>query len=252
MKIVIIGDIHGHNSWKTIIEDNKDSDKFIFLGDYVDSFNISPEEQIKNLNELLDFKEKNSDKVILLRGNHDTSELGYSWAECSGKNRCIEEGISKERFLNLTQWIYIDNFNLKEVKKDEEGNSYEEISEHKIIFSHAGVTNLWLKNTNLTLDKINDELPSDIFGFWPDDSIAGMYDCYGTSKTQGPLWIRPSTLVKDNVSGYDQVIGHTHTKSITNCKQSAKEKRNIWLCDTLDVHEYLTIEDYNVKVCKFK
>ena len=113
MKICILGDIHGRTIWKQIIE-KENPDKIIFLGDYVATHdNISAAEQINNLNEILSYKEDNSDKVILLRGNHDVQHLGYYWASCSGLNyevyQYMSENSFKEHFLNLTQWIYIDN-----------------------------------------------------------------------------------------------------------------------------------------------
>jgi predicted phosphodiesterase len=40
MKIVAIGDIHGRDYWKQIIEQEQDADVFVFVGDYFDSFTI--------------------------------------------------------------------------------------------------------------------------------------------------------------------------------------------------------------------
>ena len=80
MKILVLGDIHGRTIWKDIIK-KENPDKVIFLGDYVATHdNISSKEQIANLEEILAYKEANSSKVILLRGNHDIQHLGYYWA----------------------------------------------------------------------------------------------------------------------------------------------------------------------------
>ena len=51
MSVIIIGDIHGTEYWKTIVKENKKSseDIVIFLGDYVDSYDISPKKIYKNL-----------------------------------------------------------------------------------------------------------------------------------------------------------------------------------------------------------
>lgn len=71
MKFLIIGDIHGRKIWKEIIE-KENADRVIFLGDYVSTHdNISEEEQIENLTEILRYKKENPEKVILLRGNHE-------------------------------------------------------------------------------------------------------------------------------------------------------------------------------------
>lgn len=70
MKTLALGDIHGKTIWKDIIK-KENPDKVIFLGDYVTTHEgISSEQQISNLEEILTYKEENSDKVILLRGNH--------------------------------------------------------------------------------------------------------------------------------------------------------------------------------------
>lgn len=224
-KLIVIGDIHGKTIWKDII--NQEFDKVIFLGDYVTTHeDISEEQQLQNLEDILEYKERNYDKVILLRGNHDIDSLGYSWARCSGHNDELISYMSREefreRFLNLTQWIYIHD---------------------NIVFSHAGISEVWLKEVaNLdSITEINNLKPSRIFGFWADR----VYDIYGTSPTQPPTWIRPTTLAKCVIKGYTQVVGHTQVKNIVNAKQSVKGKQDLWLCDALDVKQYLIIDDGN-------
>ena len=39
-KVIVLGDTHGRDIWKKIVEANPDADLFIFIGDYFDSFNI--------------------------------------------------------------------------------------------------------------------------------------------------------------------------------------------------------------------
>lgn len=226
MKICILGDIHGRTIWKQIIE-KENPDKIIFLGDYVATHdNISAAEQINNLNEILSYKEDSSDKVILLRGNHCLQHLGYYWASCSGLNyevyQYMSENSFKERFLNLTQWIYIDK-NLKTV------------------FSHAGISSVWMNNAHVdNIYNINQLKPSELFAFIPDS----LYDYYGNSVTQPPVWIRPQTLCTCNIKDWDQVVGHTPVKQdIINMKESTKYKRNIWLCDALGINKYLIINN---------
>lgn len=70
MRIIILPDIHGRVWWKDIL-DKEHYDLVVFLGDYVSTHqDITGEAQINNLKNILDFKESNPDKVILLRGNH--------------------------------------------------------------------------------------------------------------------------------------------------------------------------------------
>ena len=108
MKNLILGDIHGRLIWYDIIE-KEQPDLTIFLGDYVSTHEDVPaDQQLSNLEDILNYKEENLDKVILLRGNHDCQMLGYYWAECSGWDPEVAKGMisMKERFLRLTQWIY--------------------------------------------------------------------------------------------------------------------------------------------------
>lgn len=230
MKSLVIGDIHGKTIWKDII-DKENPDKVIFLGDYVSTHeDESAEQQITNLDSILEYKINNPDIVILLRGNHCMQHLGYSWAECSGWNQKVYEmmKLRKDDYLNLTQWVYIDD-NLK------------------TIFSHAGVSIMWMEQIAKidSIYKINELSPSEIFGFTP----CKMSDYYGISPTQPPTWIRPQTLIEYMPEGWTQVIGHTPVIRLCNVGEwmrNGPEKHNcpdLWCCDTLDIKEYLIIED---------
>lgn len=246
MKTLVLGDIHGRPIWRDIIE-NENPDRIIFLGDYVSSHAlITEEDQISNLNDILSYKEENQDKVILLRGNHDVQHLGYSWAKCSGLFpkvlHYMSEPENTERFLKNTQWIYIDE-------------------ELKTIFSHAGISSVWIEeyvepylvkkigpqyddgtiDMENILQLINEIKPCELFGFTPDN----YFDMSGYSKTQPLTWIRPETLCTCNIKGYDQVIGHTMVKEISNVFKSSKGNQNIWLCDSLGFKNYLVIENRN-------
>ena len=219
-KILVLGDIHGRTCWADIIE-KENPDKVIFLGDYVSTHeNISSDQQCSNLEDILNYKEANPDKIILLRGNHDLGELGYSWAECSGHSRSVSRYMIsiKDRFLTDTQWIYVED---------------------NIIFSHAGISKTWFNNFAFEdINLLNNCKPSEKFGFTPNN----FYDYCGNSITQPCVWIRPQALVKDALDGYIQVVGHTPVKNICNTKTLNSEFPEIWLCDNLP-KEYLVIED---------
>ena len=227
-KILVLGDIHGRTCWADIIE-KENPDKVIFLGDYVSTHeDIPSDQQCSNLEDILNYKEANPDKVILLRGNHDDQHLGYSWAECSGHFRNVEKYMVsiKDRFLADTQWVYV------------EGN---------IIFSHAGISKTWFNNFAFEdINLLNNCEPSEKFGFTPNS----FYDYYGNSITQPCVWIRPQVLVTDALDGYIQVVGHTPVKKITNLKSVKDEWPEIWLCDCLP-DEYLVIEnnEFVIKKC---
>ena len=243
-KIIVIGDIHGRDDWNKIVDDNPDADLFVFLGDYVSTHDgISQEQQLNNLFDILQFKEDNPDKVILLRGNHDIQHLGYYWAECSGYFSKVGREMSKpelrERYLRDTQWVYI--------YKD-------------IVFSHAGITERWFKDSGVCfLNEINNLEPSELFGFRP----CKLSDYYGISQTQGPTWVRPQTLIEYAIPEWTQVVGHTPVKNIINLKEEIKKQYSdpseisldinkcpdIWLCDC-NLKEYLIIENGEFKPTK--
>jgi predicted phosphodiesterase len=219
MKIVVLGDIHGRAVWKDIIA-KEQPDQVIFLGDYVSTHdNVSDEEQVFNLKEILRYKDVHP-KTILLRGNHDLQHLGYDWAECSDYLPRVAELMAnlKEEFLAKTQWIYV------------KGNT---------VFSHAGISKKWLAANNLTLDGINALEPTELFGF----NTKYEWDVYGTSPEQPPTWIRPSTLFSVAIPGYDQVVGHTEVKHCLNMKDTSGTSNNLWLCDALGNGSYLVIEN---------
>lgn len=236
MKILVLGDIHGRLCWLDIIK-RENPDLTVFLGDYVSTHDdISSEQQCMNLEDILNHKAENPDKVILLRGNHDLQHLGYYWAECSGLFRGVLNWLAephmKQRFLDLTQWIYIyDN----------------------IVFSHAGISETWWSNVKekhpevIDLEDINKLEPSETFAFTADHPFG---DYYGTSKTQPCTWIRPQTLARDCIKNYTQVVGHTRPVKMVDAWKEVKYHNHLWLCDCLP-NEYLVIEDNNFIVKKF-
>ena len=249
MKIVCIGDLEGRTIWKDIIK-KENPDLTIFLGDYVASRVVSPKQEVSTLEELMEYKEANPDKVILLRGNHDLEALGYSWAACYPQAPDISKKFiqaHKERFLNNTQWIYVDE-------------------DLKTIFSHAGISQIWINetvepylvegnvgsqyddgsiDTEIVLKYINTIEPCKVFGF-----IGDRFDMCGDSKTQSCVWIRPETLMNCAIPDWKQIVGHTRTKKIGPVPSDVSNLENppeIWLCDSLGWRNYLVIEDGEFK-----
>lgn len=72
-KLLILPDIHARKFWKEPCKDIGNYEKVVFLGDYLDPYGfegITVEDAIENFNEIIDFKKKNSEKVVILLGNH--------------------------------------------------------------------------------------------------------------------------------------------------------------------------------------
>ena len=227
MKILVLGDIHARTCWKEII--NKESpDKIVFLGDYVSTHeHVSDDDQIKNFDDILKFKESNHDEVVLLRGNHDMQHLmgNEGVFQCSGFFPIVSSWCQKnyERILKNTQWVHIID---------------------KYLFSHAGISETWFNEVPVkNYIDINKLPPSELFGFRPDT----IWDMYGDSKTQGCTWIRPETLARDSIIGYTQIIGHTIVEKVVDIQQSVRQKQHIICCDCLP-RQYVIINNGKLNI----
>ena len=84
MKTVSIGDTHGVAVADVVVNIIDRHDKFIFVGDYVDSFIVDNISMKKNLLDIIELKKKYPEKVILLWGNHDIHYLLGNKHYCSG------------------------------------------------------------------------------------------------------------------------------------------------------------------------
>lgn len=233
-KRIIIGDMHGRYDIVKKIYDFENPDDVIMLGDYVDSHEIiSDEQQHDALNNLavLQSKHKNG-KFILLMGNHDFHYFynniyeeqysGYSYDRATWAPDFFQQMI---RF-NKMQMVYIDNIN-------------------KTIYSHAGISKVWLENHDLSINEINSEIINNpqVFKFTYGSGFSATGDCPENS----PIWIRPYSLLKNMYNDIDgiwtQIVGHTPCKKHIGCmtvdlKQSDISDANLILCDNLP-NEYI-------------
>lgn len=229
MKVIAIGDIHGRNVWEKIADEN--FDYFIFIGDYFDPYEEIPiEEEIDNFQQIINFKRKFPEKVILLFGNHDFHYLNSTKQTYSRYNfdfhTLIDEVVQKAMNEKLFQMCF--QF------------------EH-YLFSHAGITKTWLKNFGLQNDEnlvenINNLLYENpqVFEFRQlKDSKSNGNNIY-----QSPIWVRPESLKKDALEKVVHVIGHSKKPHIT-------FQDNIIFIDVLKTtQEYLCIENDIISVKK--
>lgn len=234
MKQIILGDIHGHDSWKRIIDQEKTFDRIVFLGDYHDSFTISSKSIADNFKSIAELKNNLKDKVILLCGNHDYHYIDGIDSKFSGYRPELK-GIQKELLLELIQ-----NDTIQLCFKDENNRLY----------SHAGFSRTWWKENvgkelDLeTIDKdINTLFKTDLHPFDFIYGRSGSY--YGDDPENGPLWIRPDSLRIDAIEGVDQIVGHTQPKNPVVI--TSKQNTNIYLNDMLGLGYYLiTYENFVV------
>ena len=237
MKTVIIGDIHGRDAWKQIINQEQDADRFIFVGDYFDSFDIPGLIQCQNFQDIIEFKNTTDKEVILLIGNHD-----YHYFPEIGENGCSGY---QTRMAPTIQHIVDTN-------RDHLQLAYQF---DDFLVTHAGVSSIWLDDTIVMWDVENLAMYlNDLFKYQPlkigyrsykqiGDQVYGTGG-YGDETFQGPIWIRPKSLMKAN---YDtlrtkirQVVGHTGQRQIDIEGKSTGGR--YYFIDTIP-REYLIVND---------
>jgi hypothetical protein len=238
MRTLSIGDIHGRNDWTyfthgspqdfdrwAISIDNgapandglwaeefdnyMDYDKIIFVGDYVDSFNVGNAEMKKNLEDIIFFKKTCPDKVVLLLGNHDIQYIVANEI-CSGYRPEMKHDFYK---------IFMDNIELFSFAYegfDKDGKTW--------LWTHAGVTSGWYKelrkelfdpnhrfaeivkerNPQTIAEEINLAWELKMSVLYNVDAASGGHYLWA-----GPIWVRPHVLNIYPLDGVSQIVGHT-------------------------------------------
>lgn len=218
MKTIIIGDIHGRSIWKEIVK-KENPDKTIFLGDYVDSFDINGRDQIDNFKEILDYAKNNN--TVLLYGNHEHHYL-----------------IPEEKYSGFQLWFALE---IKEALEKCISDKILNIIhiQNNVIFSHAGVTKTWLKSKLIELEEINNYFYFNINAF----NFSGV-DMTGDDITQSPIWVRHKSLLKDKIDDYVQVVGHTET--------IAASVDGVVFLDSLKYNQYGILKNNEIKLGELK
>jgi hypothetical protein len=222
MKHVIIGDLHGNDYWKGI--NIKAYEKVVFLGDYVDHWNMSDLKIEQNLQDVIELKKKHPKKVELLLGNHDVQYLYFPHFMCSGFRP------SMQRLLTFLFNINKDIFKVAYQR----GNH---------LFTHAGVTNSWYKEfLELSLlKKIQDDQNSiaDLLNKIDQTSQRSLLHRAGSSRggfgPGGITWADRKEMIADMLDGYHQVVGHTVTPQV---EVVSYDDKSVTFIDVLDTITY--------------
>lgn len=252
-KTIYIGDIHGRDIWEEIVEEHKDADNIVFIGDYFDSFNIPGTVQLRNARDIVEFKKFQeldpTKKVYLLIGNHDIHYM-----------RGITGKGSTSGF-NANMMYEFEMF-------------FEENKEHfqmcvqigNRLCTHAGISETFLKDTGYWTHNYTDytgveEFINDLYKHKPNQfTFDGYYDRhyglaspngYGDDEGQSPIWIRPRSLQRSNKNtelkkNYIQIVGHTQQDHI-DIKGKTTGGRYYYI-DTLPSGEYLIDEDGEFRI----
>lgn len=245
-KSVLIGDIHGRDTWKQIVEQETNADRIVFVGDYFDSYDLPGVVQLQNFLDIIEFK-KNSDKeVVLLFGNHDYHYMpGYNGYGFSGYQAGLAYQFRDaiEQNLEHLQMAYLFD---------------------DVLCSHAGISMEWVENH---FGKVGDEsshninvstlegvqvlvdLINDYFKYKPGIFDFNGWEPYGDNTYQTPIWIRPKSLMRANKESdlkktIKQVVGHTHVDTIEKMLQAVAKNANsrYFFIDALASKGYLVHE----------
>jgi predicted phosphodiesterase len=219
---IVLPDTHGKDTWKSIVK-NHPEDRIIFLGDYFDSFDIKQAEQIKNFEEILEFRNENKDRVILLTGNHDFHYL-----------KMVTENYSGFKANALISQLITEAFDKRIIEMAFEMRT----EERHFLFTHAGVSSVWLTNARQILDLSEDRIISEEINDLFYANPMGIFrfegeDVYGDSPESSPIWIRPRSLHNYGYNAYTHVVGHTRVLSPTLTPKHG-DKAEILLTDCFD------------------
>ena len=222
MRILTIGDIHGEDNWsklgdieKLLTKDNAvpEYDKYIFVGDYVDSFHKTNNEIYLNLQKIIEFKLKYMEHVVLLWGNHDNQYV-------VGQHLCYCSGFRPEAKYDLLDLFEMHLLLFQTAFQI--GNN---------IWTHAGISQWWYDNRYLRFFDSEKNIKHNLLTIENDDhtladNLNTLYEYHddmlfdvgyrrgGHYKTGGPFWIDKTRLIDDPLKGYNQIVGHTHVKDI--------------------------------------
>jgi predicted phosphodiesterase len=204
MKILIIPDIHGRGFWRKPCE--KDWDKIVFLGDYVDPYPGEAEQSdvMGELIDIVEFKRQNPDKVVLLWGNHDC----FYWCEPYRRQ--------------LDYWSRHDNLRHEDIQAFFRENldkfqwAYEQDG---FLFTHAGVNNSMGKLLIEEYDKLDADVINDFFNKEQNQMLLAMVSYYrgGPDDFSSIIWadVREhyGKMPIDALKKYYQIFGHTYLTS---------------------------------------
>lgn len=243
-KNIYIGDIHGRDVWKQIVEEHRDADNIVFIGDYFDSFDIPGVVQLKNAQDIVEFKKEQeldpTKKVYLLIGNHDIHYM-----------RDIKWKGGTSGFQTNMMYQFEEFFE----ENKEHFQMCVQIGDR--LCTHAGISETFIKDTGYWSHDYEDyngieEFINDLFHFRPNEFTFEGYDNrnyglmspngYGDDEGQSPIWIRPRSLQRSNKKSelkkqYIQIVGHTQQDYIDIKGKTTGGK--YYYIDTLPSGEYL-------------
>ena len=216
MRLLVIPDVHGLSTWRDVLAAEPDPDHVVFLGDYLDAFDVDVPAQLANLEAILAFGASEPARVTLLLGNHDYHYLDSVHERYSGYSFQTQRALVRR---------------LDPLVRD--GTLRAAFAADGRLYTHAGVTRTWAADWELArfctgapaaeavgeapaawtpaaaaaaLNALLVAYPA-AFAYQPPPE-GRLNDPFGDRAWQGPLWVRPRTLIADALLE-GQVVGHT-------------------------------------------
>ena len=226
-RILSIPDVHGSHKWEVVKSISQEQyDYIVFHGDYFDSRKNEWPDQGENFKAICEFVRKDTIHRKLLIGNHDFSYLTrtINGTHVSGH---------QEKYSTEIENLLKQNLDIIDLAFECDG----------WVFSHAGFSKTWIKSIKkffhtLFAERVGDGGKNSSF-VWNEEEFSigflnhqwhkvdfsdkedelgcsfdelldwhGLFSGCGDEVTQGPLWIRPESLLKDAFYP-KQVVGHT-------------------------------------------
>ena len=203
----IIGDVHGNPVALDLIKDGAIN---VFVGDYLDAKRPCFQEAQETIFlEILQYKQNNPDKVVLLLANHD---LPYFFFGRYGNVSVNSKALHYYEIFQAYRHLF-------------EGVAY---AKGKYLITHAGVSKVWYEKyfgsyqgetAPELAQKLNDLFWENPKAYSFEENHYYVSDIYGDDEHQSPLWIRPRALKEYNLledTDIVQVVGHTPKQRIEN------------------------------------
>lgn len=179
MRTLVVGDLHGNKEIAQQALSNKEADRVVFLGDYLDSFNRSPEDQVETLLTVLEAAETLPDEVVALMGNHERSYM-YPTETCSGWRQETDTMVTHlvkrmEDTLKPYHW------------------------EQGWLLSHAGVSQGLLAMLDMSVEE-----------YLESGDYCQIGSFRGGCSSEGGLFWNDWNMEFIPINGVKQIVGHTH------------------------------------------
>lgn len=216
MKTIVVGDIHGHvNSVEAALASPHN---VVFVGDYLDSFHQSVDNQVLCLTMVMDAIEAEPERVTGLLGNHEMSYLD-DHMRCSGWDYPTQQLVNhlKDRMDHvLLDYIWVGDY----------------------LVSHAGVDTEMLIDRDRTLEEYLEE-----------GSFNDIGRFRGGMAPVGGLYWNDFNAEMDPIPGVKQVVGHSNSQGLfpergVRVKRTHCKTGETWCVDNLNREaEVLLISD---------